>query len=60
MLAMQNRAEEHVSFAPCKKVPGKHPGDGRSVLTLSPTVDKDLFHIHSNPETMTYQSLKSL
>lgn len=40
--------------------PPRPPGDRRSVVTLSPSVDKDLFHINSNPETMTYQSLKSL
>lgn len=46
-----------------KKVAGKQTGGGgrrRSVVTLTPPLDKDLFHIHSNPETMTYQSLKSL
>lgn len=59
-LAMQNSTKEQVSFAPCKKVAAKHPGDVRSAMTLSPTRDKDLFNIHSNPETMTYQSLNSL
>lgn len=34
--------------------------DSRSVMTLSPPLDKDLFHIHSNLETMTYQSLAGL
>lgn len=54
------KQDSRYHLQPVKKVPGKHPGDRRSVVTLSPPVDKDLFHIHSNPETMTYQSLKSL
>lgn len=64
--AKQSRGRQ-VSCAPCekkkKKVAGKQTGGGgrrRSVVTLTPPLDKDLFHIHSNPETMTYQSLKSL
>lgn len=65
--AKQSRGRQ-VSCAPCeekkKKLLVSKPGGGgdrrRSVVTLTPPLDKDLFHIHSNPETMTYQSLKSL